>query len=106
MPIEEVPRTFSADSILNMTKAKVNSSVLSDKQVPLPSVLLVGAAAFAQTTQAEGSQIFTILSTSESLQGRFASLDSNISDLTAIPSSYREFANVFSNIKSKELALH
>jgi hypothetical protein len=105
-PIKEVPRTFSADSVLNITKAKVNSSVLSGKQVLLPSVLLIGAAAFAQTTQAEGSQIFAILSTSKSLQGRSASLNSDTSNLTAIPLSYREFADVFSNIKSKELAPH
>jgi hypothetical protein len=61
-----------------MTKAKVNSSVLSDKQVLLLSVLLVGAAAFAQTTQVEGSQIFAISSTSKFLQGCSALCHENL----------------------------
>ena len=76
---------------------------------PIPSVSLIGAAAFARACKLQGSESFTLnlSAMSASVSARSASVsDEPPPDLSGLPEEYREFSDVFSKTKADTLPEH
>ena len=73
-----------------------------------PKVSLVSAAAFKLASRLEGSQTFQlfIAPTSDSASAKSVSVSDKKIDLSAVPSDYHEFADVFSKTCADRLAPH
>ena len=95
--------TARAASLPQEPSVSDETSVPSDS---VPSISIIGAAAFMRACKLPGSQCYRIQLSDLTASAKSASVSEDVPDLSKIPAEYHDFADVFSKSKAYELAPH
>ena len=102
------PTSTARAASLPSQKASVSDETPepSEPSVSVPSISIIGAAAFMRACKLPGSQCYRIQLSDPTASAMSASTSDDVPDLSEVPAEYHDFADVFSKSNAYTLAPH